>query len=526
MFEAVYIADTTNSLVFEYLINLSCPKFNHLKNLIELDKYDPSKPALAEVNSEYFVAFQKLKSLVIYLLCSNKNSLNPIMPFVFIDRLVEVMEDNFGRPLAVTKIDANIDTLTLLLNEMIEDGMPNVTDFNRLKDLVPVSNLFTKLLSTGNELASAVSNKSLSSLTHNTRKAEILSNGSQQAHVPWRRANVKYTNNEMYVDVVETINVILKPLLRRYGKESNVLASSKGFDSAFYSASSLRTSSKLVPIVATIDGQINFISHLTGVPYLQMILKSSGLDMGLPSFHECIEMEKWMNDKNNLSFIPPDGNSTLMTYQIDLDNLNRREQKEMMGIVDIDYQHGLGTNQNEFEIRLFINGNASTSKIENLSIEIHCASGNQDNSSNVDEDSHQGTSVSNIRVSRITHGDFSFKGSGKGEWNLRSISTGTQPMIHGTIISDGSFETLELSTAIKEYEPHSDGTNHQESPAPAMEAIKPVYLKMSFSYKGCVPSGLKVDSLKILSAKGLGDTVKPYKGVKYITKAGNFIIRS
>ena len=55
---------------------------------------------------------------------------------------------------------------------------------------------------------------------------------------------------------------------------------------------------------------------------------------------------------------------------------------------------------------------------------------------------------------------------------------------------------------------------------------KPSYIKLSYSHKGPVPSGLKVDSLKIISAKGLGDTVKPYKGVKYMTKSGNYIVRS
>jgi|UPI00003BE556 hypothetical protein len=525
MFEAVYIADSTNSLVFEYLINLSCPKFNSLKNLIKLDEYDQSKLRLVEINSEYFVAFEKMSNLVIYLLCSSKNDPNPVMPFVFINRLVEVMEDYFGSPLAVTKIDANIDTLTLLVNEMIDDGIPNVTDFNRLRDLIPLSNLFTKLLSTSNDLASAVSNKSLSSITHNTRKAESLSSNMQQTSVPWRRDNVKYTNNEMYVDVVETINVILKPLPKHIGKESNMLGSSKGFDSAFYSTS-LKASSKLVPIVGTIDGQINFISHLTGVPYLQMILNKGGLKMDLPSFHECIELDKWTNDPGNLSFIPPDGNSTLMNYQIDLDTINKRDQKGMLGIVDIDYQHGLGTNQNEFEIRLFINSNKSVPKIENLCIEIHCDNVNEGETSSADDSSgNSSINVSNIRASRITHGDFSFKGSGKGEWNIRNISTGTQPMLHGSIVSDGSYDSLELASALKEHDKSHLGSDKESTPL-AMEAIKPIHLKLSYSHKGCVPSGMKVDSLKIVSAKGLGDTVKPYKGVKYMAKTGNFIIRS
>lgn len=526
MFEAVYIADNTHNLVFEYLINLSSPNFKSLKNIIKLDDFGDSKLRLIEINSEFFVCFQKTSSLMIYLLCSTTNNPNPVMPFVFIDRLIEVMEDYFGTPLAVTKVDANNDTLTLLLNEMIDDGVPNVTDFNRLRDVIPFNNLLTKLLSTSNDLASAVTNKSLTSITHNTRKADNFSPNAQSNTIPWRRSNVKYTNNEMYVDVVETINVILMPQPKHLSKKANLISSSKGYDSAFYSSSNLRTPSQLVPITGSIDGQINFISHLTGVPYLEMILQSNGLKIDLPSFHQCIEKDKWMEDHGNLSFIPPDGKSTLMDYQIDLDIIDNKFQSDMLGLVDVDYQCGLGPNQNEFEIRLFINNYKSVPKLENLSIEINCDNSSEGYSSTAETSTSEGN-VSNIRASRLTHGDFSFKGHSKGEWNLRNISTGMQPILHGSIITDGSSDdSLELSSALHEYDQSNLIEGMEKEEGRAMKPIKPIYLKMAFSYKGCVPSGLKVDSLKIISAKGLGDTVKPYKGVKYITQTGNFIIRS
>ena len=40
-------------------------------------------------------------------------------------------------------------------------------------------------------------------------------NNHQTSDIPWRRSNVKHTNNEMYVDVIETVNVIIKPTTKK-----------------------------------------------------------------------------------------------------------------------------------------------------------------------------------------------------------------------------------------------------------------------------------------------------------------------
>lgn len=515
MLEAVYIADHNNRLTYEYLINLSSPKFVSLINTITLTQNDTTfhdELPLIEINQDFFVVFQKTKNLIVYILCSNANHPNPITPFIFVQRLIEVMGDYFGTPLALTKIDANNDTLTVLINEMIDDGMPNVTDCNKLRDLIPFKSMLSKFLSTSNELANAASKKSLASLAHPQRAVEQNSLNS----IPWRRSNVKYTNNEMYVDVVETINVILKPTNKISGTKKNLLSSNNHFDSAYYSTSTLlNLLSQLVPIVGTIDGEINFVSHLTGIPLLQLVLTLGGLDISLPSLHQCINLEKWVDNPGTLSFIPPDGRSTLMSYQIDLDSMHKKDQLNMLGIIAVDYASGLGSNKNEFEIRLIIQNIKAVSKIEDLTVEINTG------------DNSEEETVTNIKATRITHGDLQFKGHGKAEWNLRTISSGIQPVLHGSIITNNAddsnsdvFSNDKASDLID-----FDGKDRPNSPKIA-GPIAPSYIKLRYSHKGSIPSGIKVDSLKIVSAKGLGETVKPYKGVKYVTKSGNFIIRS
>ncbi|KAK6464887.1 Mu homology domain-containing protein [Scheffersomyces coipomensis] len=554
MFEAVYISDSNDTLVYEYLINLSSPSFKSLINIIRTKKKDSESSStksksksndanlsFIEVNEDYFVSFERTSSLIIYVLCSSSTSLNPIIPYTFIQRLIEVMSDYFGTPLALTKIDANNDTLTLLINEMIDNRMPNVTDFNKLRDLISFKSLLSKILSTGNDLAAAT-NKSLSSLGNSQKSSSFEppasfnnnnNNESSLNSIPWRRSNVRYTNNEMYVDVIERINVILKPTAKLVGQGTNTQSllssnSATHFDSAFYSTSSLKSSAtQLIPIVGSISGKINFVSHLTGIPLLQLVLSTAGLNLKVPSFHECIKLDKWLGNPGTLSFIPPDGKSTIMKYEIDLESFSDVKSKlSMLGLIEVDFQSGLGPNKNEFEIKLFIKDSKSVSKIEHLVIDIVC----QDNESPEanDDESNDGIGrddyIVNIKTNRVTHGDFSYKSKGKAEWNLRTLSKGIQPFLRGSIIThsiDKSIEAFEESSH-KDLQPDLIDVDTNTP----LKSIKPLYLKMSYSHKGSLPSGIKVDSLKIVSAKGLGDTVKPYKGVKYTTKTGDFIIRS
>jgi hypothetical protein len=58
-----------------------------------------------------------------------------------------------------------------------------------------------------------------------------------------------------------------------------------------------------------------------------------------------------------------------------------------------------------------------------------------------------------------------------------------------------------------------------------MEMAMPRCALVSFSVKGWLASGVKVESLKVVGGKGLGEGVKPYKGVKYLTKAGDIEVR-
>lgn len=515
MFEAVYIADRQHNLVYEYLVLLYAPGFRSLMNGIrsKFGDFDESNPQpLIEINEECFVCSRQTKNLHIYMLCLlllyGKGSVyNPLIPYVLINRLVEVMQEYFGTPLTSTKIDANNDTLTLLINEMIDDGIPNITNFNRLRDLVLLKSFLSKILSTSNELAAAATHKSLASLL----KVSSSSSKIDDEVIPWRRSNVKYTNNEMFVDVVEEVNVTLRP---KRGRKKTSAA--QNLDSAFYSLSAWTPTQRLVPVTGNINGRIDCLCHVSGVPRLQILLNLASTYIEAPQFHPCIKTENWDRSRS-LSFIPPDGQSTLMTYMVDLDTLPEKTLLKMLGLLEFDCQQELGLNHNEFELRIIALKLHSVSKIESISVEMFAHVPTTSN--NIAKNENESNDVTNIKTIRVTHGDFSYKGNGKGEWTIKNLSTGNQPVFRGSITTGSSTGLSESSSTISLNENLVDADNG------VPKAVAPLYYNVSFTYKGHVPSGLKVDSLKVVSAQGLGDSVKPYKGVKYITKSGDFTIR-
>ncbi|KAG7662462.1 uncharacterized protein J8A68_003993 [[Candida] subhashii] len=500
MIEGIYITDATNALIYEYSLSLNVPKFKSLLPKIT-ESSTTTNNTIITLNSQFYLVSQRECSIIIYLLCQSNqedHQDNPLDPFIFIRRLLETLHDYFGELKNPNKIEANNDTLTLLLYQMLDDTIPYTTDFNKLKDLVAYKSLLSKLLSS----ASSTAGRATAALQPQSQSDRHSSPGSSIAamqgkdlisDIPWRRANVRHTNNEMFVDVIETVNVILKPTPKSPQQGAH-------FDSAFYSSSNKTSNQENYMISGSIDGEINFISRLSGVPLLQLVFNSlTARQIMLPSFHQCVNRDAWKERHGILSFVPPDGKCTLMKYQIDLyDQFQSNQQR--MGVLrqttlDVDFK--CHDNSNEFEIRLLF-GN-KLSKIDSITVEIVCESFDDQ-----------------IKINRITHGDYRYKGHGKGEWNLRQLKSGVLPVFHGSVISSRNVD--------EEKEEEDEGNDSQIKNH--SKHAKPSYIRLIYSHKGAVPSGLKVDTLKIVSAKGLGESVKPYKGVKYITKSGDFIIRT
>ncbi|EPB79646.1 adaptor complexe medium subunit family protein [Ancylostoma ceylanicum] len=92
-----------------------------------------------------------------------------------------------------TSIKENCVMVFELLDEMLDNGYPLVTELNILQDLIKPPNFLRNIAN---------------QVTGRTNHSETLPTG-QLSNIPWRRQGVKYTNNEAYFDVIEEIDAII-----------------------------------------------------------------------------------------------------------------------------------------------------------------------------------------------------------------------------------------------------------------------------------------------------------------------------
>uniref|UniRef100_A0A3B5LEP4 Adaptor related protein complex 1 subunit mu 3 n=1 Tax=Xiphophorus couchianus TaxID=32473 RepID=A0A3B5LEP4_9TELE len=113
--------------------------------------------------------------------------------------------------------------------------------------------------------------------------------------VSWRSEGIKYRKNEVFMDVIESVNLLVSA-------NGSVLRSE-------------------------IVGSIKLKVVLSGMPELRLGLndkvlfeltgreKSKTVELEDVKFHQCVRLSRFENDRT-ISFIPPDGESELMSYRL------------------------------------------------------------------------------------------------------------------------------------------------------------------------------------------------------------------
>ena len=192
---------------------------------------------------------------------------SPLLVLEFLQRVYNIFTEYFGSPADESAIKDNFSTVYQLLEEMVDYGWPLTTEPNALKAMIRPPNLMSKLLQGS---TSAVSDELPSGTISN---------------IPWRAANVYYSQNEIYMDIVEEVDAIV-------------------------------TAAGAV-VARDVSGSIQCQSHLSGVPDLLLTFTDPSL-IDDCSFHPCVRYARFEQDQV-ISFVPPDGNFELMRYRIHAD---------------------------------------------------------------------------------------------------------------------------------------------------------------------------------------------------------------
>lgn len=365
---------------------------------------------------------------------------------------------------------------------------------------------------------------------------------------------MRHTSNELYVDIIENLSVIFAPSGRPISARSH----------------------GSIAFTAKISGVPDLLLTLNA-PGGTSSAKSSGIarTMQNPVFHPCVRLSRWKEHPGELSFVPPDGRFMLGGYETDLmpTSLNNDQPPSQSDRIflpaTVDLRPGLGSSGTEFEARLTLNNNfpgvassnkPGTSRSASSAGPFSFGSANAGNSSAPSLEALVVTipfppEVRNVTELKPSRGEASFNAFEKViEWKVPTkdgasingvaVLTGTVigPLNASSIVNDDNdVEASELGKANSmagyyEDEVVSDQTDlHGQmrstsaaatSPtgngakkSQASRLLMPRSIAVSFNVKGWLPSGIKVDALlvDVKKSKGLGDGVRPYKGVKYLT---------
>lgn len=117
---------------------------------------------------------------------------------------------------------------------------------------------------------------------HSKTALSQLSVGEQTTQVEWRKPGIRYSQNEIFFDLIEDYNVVID-------------------------VNGMAVSSEII-------GKISCNCKLSGMPDLMFQFKDSSLIEDC-SFHPCVRLARYEQDKS-VTFIPPDGQFDLMNYRI------------------------------------------------------------------------------------------------------------------------------------------------------------------------------------------------------------------
>lgn len=145
-------------------------------------------------------------------------------------------------------------------------GYPFTTEPNVLKEMIPPPSVLSRLttVATGKSFLS-----------------EELPDGTL-SNMPWRKTGVKYSQNEIYLDIIEEIDGV-------FDRNGQIIS-------------------------LEVTGVIMANSRLSGMPDLTLQFTDPSV-IDDCSFHPCVRYSRYDRDKV-VSFVPPDGQFELMRYRV------------------------------------------------------------------------------------------------------------------------------------------------------------------------------------------------------------------
>ena len=217
----------------------------------------------------------------LYFVAATRHNSNPSLLFQFLFQLKDIFASYFGPKFDEDKLRNNFTLVYELLDEVCDYGIPQ-------NCAIDVLRMYINL---GSVQAQERANSQLTEMI--TGKTD------------WRKTDLKYRKNEVFIDVLESVNLLLSSdgTLLRSDVTGTIMM--KTFLSGMPECK-FGLNDKLL-----LDNEAAAGRHRPGV---------HGVEIDDVTFHRCVRLGKFDADRT-ITFIPPDGEFELMRYRV-TENIN------------------------------------------------------------------------------------------------------------------------------------------------------------------------------------------------------------
>ncbi|KAJ7956200.1 AP-1 complex subunit mu-2 [Quillaja saponaria] len=205
----------------------------------------------------------------VYLMTASRQNCNAASLLLFLHRVVDVFKHYFLE-LEEESLRDNFVVVYELLDEVMDFGFPQYTEARILSEFIKTD---AYRMEVAQRPPMAVTNA-----------------------VSWRSQGIQYNKNEVFLDVVESVNILVN-------SNGQIIRSE-------------------------VVGALKMRTYLSGMPECKLGLndrllleaegrtsKGKAIDLDDIKFHQCVRLARFENDRT-ISFIPPDGSFDLMTYRL------------------------------------------------------------------------------------------------------------------------------------------------------------------------------------------------------------------
>jgi len=231
-------------------------------------------------------SFFHIRRSNIWLAAVTKQNVNAAMVFEFLLKMCAVMQSYFGK-ISEENIKNNFVLIYELLDEILDFGYPQNTDTGILKTFITQQGVKSQTKEETSQITSQVTGQ-----------------------IGWRREGIKYRRNELFLDVLESVNLLMSP----QGQVLSAHVAGRVVMRSYLSGMpecKFGINDKLV-----MDSKGRSNAEETGRGSLQGKCNTGKTAIAIDDcqFHQCVKLSKFETE-HSISFIPPDGEFELMRFR-------------------------------------------------------------------------------------------------------------------------------------------------------------------------------------------------------------------